>query len=308
MLSLRASVTSEAMSITAPKKLPESIEKASVLRNSRLPRWAQRLMGRFATLRALQARICRTGRPSLPPVERLSEFREDPEAILNSLREDGIYLGFNLSPATHKSIWEFADYEKCHGGFGHQQLAQLSFHHSEYKAVEHAHGVKLLIAHYPDPARCPAIRKLANDAKVSEIVARYFGVASAPPVCMMWWSFPNAATTQERLSTSQTVKYHYDEFGIWAVYFNFYLTAVDELSGPHVCIPGTHVKKTMGQKLWKSSRSDREIERTYGSKRSIVITGKGGFGFIEDAACFHKATPPKSKARLFLQIRYPLVS
>jgi hypothetical protein len=54
------------------------------------------------------------------------------------------------------------------------------------------------------------------------------------------------------------------------------------------------------------SRSDAEIERSYGLERQIVSCGRAGSGFAEDIFGFHKGLHPESGDRLIVQVRYGL--
>ena len=52
---------------------------------------------------------------------------------------------------------------------------------------------------------------------------------------------------------------------------------------------------------------DAEIQEKYGTERTIVATGKAGFGFAVDTSGIHKGAVPKREPRLMLQIQYSLM-
>lgn len=269
--------------------------------------YCERGLGRFYVLRRAAALAYRLGHRGTSVTPFPSEFKDAPERVVAALLRDGLYPAFNLSDGTLQKIRQFVENEKCSGGFGDPRLGEIEFLHSDFRKVEELHGVKLLIAHYKNPmARCEAIHRLAHDSSVHAIVRDYLRTSVPEPEAMLWWSFPREATDAERLASSQTIRYHYDEFGIWAVYFSFYLTDVDEASGAHRCILESHMRKSLAHKIGPASRTDAEILRVYGQGREVTLVGKAGFGFVEDAACFHKATAPREKARLFLQLRFGL--
>ena len=111
------------------------------------------------------------------------------------------------------------------------------------------------------------------------------------------------ATDENRLDSQQTIRFHYDAEGYLLLYFNFYLTDVDALSGPHITVQNSHGRKPLRFLFLSANQSDEEITRRYGTENVVTICGKAGFGFVEDAYCFHKALPPRSRDRLFLQLR-----
>lgn len=84
----------------------------------------------------------------------------------------------------------------------------------------------------------------------------------------------------------------------------FYITDVDEHSRPHVMLKGSHGKKPIHIMLSSNRHPDSTIFKHYSQENEIVITGKRGFGFVQDPSCIHKVVPPVTANRLLLQIRY----
>jgi len=121
------------------------------------------------------------------------------------------------------------------------------------------------------------------------------------------WSFPLSATPLQRLEAAQVFHYDLDDYRF--IKFFFYLTDVDLSSGPHVCIRGSHKNKKFSHQLLgvrSAGKEDKEIVDYYGAENVLTVCGQAGFGFVEDASCFHKATPPDGKDRLLLQIEYAI--
>jgi hypothetical protein len=48
------------------------------------------------------------------------------------------------------------------------------------------------------------------------------------------------------------------------------------------------------------------VESSGSGENLVTICGSAGFGFVEDACCFHKGNPPTDKERLLLQIEYSI--
>ena len=105
---------------------------------------------------------------------------------------------------------------------------------------------------------------------------------------------------------NQTVDFHFDLPGSQFTFFyaSFYLSDVDENSGAHTMIRGSHRFKPFKMKLSRSRCSEEAINKAYGHEQEIIITGTAGTGFLEDASCYHRALAPTQRERLMLQIRY----
>jgi len=109
------------------------------------------------------------------------------------------------------------------------------------------------------------------------------------------------------LKISETEKYSNAQYFHWdndfTKFFKFYiyLSDVDEDSGPHIFIPGTHKKK---KKIHKLSRlfDDKNIYSSYKEKK--IFHGKKGSAFLVDSYGLHKGETPKNKPRLMLNIHY----
>ena len=51
-------------------------------------------------------------------------------------------------------------------------------------------------------------------------------------------------------------------------------------------------------------QTETELIQFYGQDKSLKLTGKSGFGFIEDTFCFHRGIRPTKQPRLFLQLHF----
>ena len=228
----------------------------------------------------------------------------DTKEVLTQIRKQGLYSGFNLPSQPLAEILAFTQTTRMHGGFGDVTQAKTHFFPQERAEMAAKTGSNFIIGHYAEAAlRCPAIRQIENDPKILSIAHSYFGKPPGSVKTMLWWSFATQASTQERLGSSQTVLFHFDEFDYRFLYFSFYLTDVDEMAGAHICVKGSHNKKSLRLLFSTASQSDETILGQYGSENIVTLTGKAGFGFVEDAFAYHKATAPVKRDRLFLQVR-----
>lgn len=147
-------------------------------------------------------------------------------------------------------------------------------------------------------------RSLAADPLLLQAFRQYFGYGCSDVEIRLWCSHVVSAPTSERVASQQTVLFHFDQHAMNFLYANFYLSDVDGGSGPHIIVKGSHRRKPIRFKFASAYRSDDEIISVYGRDSVVRVCGPAGTGFLEDAWCYHKAEPPESTERLFLQFRY----
>jgi hypothetical protein len=142
---------------------------------------------------------------------------------------------------------------------------------------------------------CPHILEVANRPDLLKLIGSYLGYKPTITNIGLRWSFPGGS------SGDQVQSFHRDaELGSAKVLI--YLTDVDNASGPHVYVEGTH-RERMPLRL--RTYSNDEIARTYGS--GIHMLGCAGTGFAIDTRGIHKGVPPTSRPRLLLVIQYSLL-
>ena len=106
---------------------------------------------------------------------------------------------------------------------------------------------------------------------------------------------------------SETEKYQNAQYFHWDNDFKkffklyVYLTDVDEGSGPHIFVPGTHKKKLASHQLCRLY-SDQQIYSSYSETKKFL--GKAGSLFFVDSYGIHKGETPTSNSRLLLNVHY----
>ena len=55
--------------------------------------------------------------------------------------------------------------------------------------------------------------------------------------------------------------------------------------------------------LHSANQPDEVVLTHFGKESEVFVEGGAGYGFLEDASCYHKAMAPKTRERLMLQIR-----
>ncbi len=160
------------------------------------------------------------------------------------------------------------------------------------------------IATVTDSSDLGSVQDVAGAPPVFEVVCRYLGYAPRHVSSWLFWSFANDLSDAAREEVYQTIRYHHDVHGFNFLYVNFYLSDTDADSGAHVLIRGSHRDKRWRNLVGSVRLSDEDALRQYGSERVVVVEGRAGSGFFEDASCYHKALAPRTRDRLLLQLRY----
>lgn len=260
--------------------------------------------GRFETVRRAAVLL---NRFRFPPLDSGTMRSRDllPVAVedaADSIRAAGLFSGLTLKTETLDQLLQYCRENSCYA----EGERKLSFLAHNREAAERQYERRILLGRYLDcRSECPAIKRLEKDTLLRGIARAYFGSEPVLIGARMWWSFATHATPEEQNKSGQT--FHYDIDGYRSIAFFFYLTDVDAEAGPHIYVRGSHRQK----RLWhlfslRKSRTDTEIEETYGRSAIETIDGKAGSGFAEDIFCFHKGLAPRERDRLVLQVRFGL--
>lgn len=267
------------------------------------------LMGKLARFELLRNWISSCSKHSV----KSNKISEDNSSIFGNINVDEIvsfvttdsyYPGINLPQNVLQEILEFAKSAICYGN----RDPTLGFYYSEKEEIEAKFGKQFHIASYLNET-CSAVKQLENDPGLLAIAAKFLGTDPVHIGSEISWSFPVSATPVQKLKSAQVFHYDLDDYRF--IKFFFYLTDVDLSSGPHVCIRKSHKRKKFSHQLLGmrcASLKEEEIVDYYGVENVVTICGKAGFGFVEDATCFHKGTTPDSKERLLLQIEFAINS
>lgn len=206
------------------------------------------------------------------------------------INEDGcVFLPNFLTPETVQAILRHLNglslYERFgsrRSGFDLETLPQ-NIHVAEYATA--------------DIVTCPEVISIANHHELIGAAAAYLGCKPTISNLNIWWSFPAAGLPQE------AENYHRDVDDWRFVKFFVYLSDVDDSSGPHCFVTGSH-KTSNFLKIRRIS--DSEVFRKFSRSSELKIGGKIGDGFLEDTFGLHKGQPPIGRNRLVLQVQYSI--
>lgn len=158
------------------------------------------------------------------------------------------------------------------------------------------------VAFFPNEliARAPAIYDIVNNPVILAAVARTLGGKPTIGYMAIWWSLP-----RQDGKPQQAENYHRDVDDWRFVKLFVYLTDVDNESGPHTYVPGSHNT----DKLATIRRYDEEeVYAAFGPDCEKRFIGPAGTAFLENTYGFHRGFPPKSRPRLAIGVTYCIES
>lgn len=145
---------------------------------------------------------------------------------------------------------------------------------------------------------CPLIVALVNAPEVLSLAGAYLGCCPTLSSVGLRWSFPSAA------EASDVQRFHRDPDDWRFVKLFVYLTDVDENSGPHIYVQGSH-RSDLRVRARPYDLS--YIERKYGPDSARMMLGQRGTAFMADTMGIHMGKPPIERPRLMLIAQYSLL-
>jgi hypothetical protein len=218
---------------------------------------------------------------------RYRKLTADQDQVLAALRSEGIApLGQVLSGEQCREVLHYLA-EK------HVSARRMGTFTADARPADTA------FANYApaDLVACPHILELANSPAILELARNYLGCTPTLSGLSARWSFPAE-------SSSEVVqKFHRDSEDWLSFRLMVYLTHVDDASGPHVYVTGTHLDRRTAR---LAVIEDDLVCQQFGMN-IVRQTGAQGFGFAVDTAGLHKGEVPKEGARLLLSFQYSIL-
>jgi ectoine hydroxylase-related dioxygenase (phytanoyl-CoA dioxygenase family) len=144
--------------------------------------------------------------------------------------------------------------------------------------------------------------QLAADPFIYSVAQKYLGL---PPI----FNTPVAVlsgpvkTKHEKQMNGTGQRYHYDMHRLKFVKMFIYLTDVDQGSGPHTMVKGTHKRRP--DPLWIDDRySDAQMREFGVMDNEVNITGPAGTVFFVDTSAYHKGAHPENRYRIMAQVQF----
>jgi ectoine hydroxylase-related dioxygenase (phytanoyl-CoA dioxygenase family) len=257
-------------------------------------------LGRFYSVRRTYSVISGLRWPPNPPdTQMVSIFRQEMvDTAVRSLHADGVAAGFDLPAGIVAAIREYAERSTCRRSGDRRQ-----FTFSEAINGKLPDDKPVVLGIVDNPRACLEINRLCTDPILLAVASQYLGYCPQNVEARLYWSFVCSVTREDRLAQWQTIDYHFDVDGYNFIYANFYITDIDKDSGPHTYIRSSHKRKPWRMLLHSANQTDEAIFKSFGKDNEVLVEGAAGYGFMEDASCYHRATPPKTRERLMLQLR-----
>jgi hypothetical protein len=226
----------------------------------------------------------------------------DIDEVVRTLHTRGICTGLQVPEATVRAIRAFADRTTCFGNLDRN----LPFLPEDHHEAELKYGNPILVGHFHDLIeQCPELIALRNDPVLKAIAATYLRTNPVLINSRLWWSFPTSNYAEEALNRASQERFHFDMNDWRSVKFFFYMTDVDDESGPHVYVSDSH-RLRVARHQWTLfvGKTETDISAAYGERNILRLHGPAGFGFAEDPFGFHMGTVAHSKRRLIFEVEY----
>ena len=218
----------------------------------------------------------------------------------DNIRKTGVHLGLHLQEDVVKTIRSFADSNLCtepkHNGFFF--ASDIRYGRLNGKDRRVMRGLVYNID------KCPIVDTIVSDRMLIEIARKYLGYYPTLITRHLTWSFASDLDEVEIRKLYPPTNFHYDVAGLNFVTASFFITDVDENTGPHIMIEKSLNRKPL-QMLFRSNiQKETDVWRYYDRSEQLMIKGNAGFGFFQDPSCIHRLKLPTNSNRLILQIRY----
>ncbi|MEL6459010.1 MAG: hypothetical protein AAFQ91_12250 [Cyanobacteria bacterium J06621_15] len=219
---------------------------------------------------------------------------------VDNIRKHGVHLGLHLTEDTVKIIRSFADSNFCtepkHDGF---------FLAADIKNGRlNSKGRRVMRGLVSNIDKCPIVDTIVSDGMLIEIARKYLGYYPTLITRHLTWSFASDLDEVEIQKLYPPTNFHYDVAGLNFVTVSFFITDVDENTGPHIMIEKSHNRKPLKMLFRSNIQKETDVWRYYDRSEQLTITGNAGFGFFQDPSCIHRLKLPIDSNRLILQIRY----
>ncbi|WMT70934.1 hypothetical protein [Bradyrhizobium sp. Ash2021] len=224
------------------------------------------------------------------------------DEVVEALRNKGLFRGLHLPGAVTDEILSFAESTQCFGNFDRK----IEFLAADHASIEAAIGRGVLTGHFFERVlNCDAAIRVQKDPLLKHVAQSYLGDQAHVTATRLWWSFPASGTTEADLHLASQERFHFDLDDWRLIKFFFYIQPVDENSGPHFYVIGSHSRRALRHQYTLLVGHDAsDVEAVYGKASIVKLTGPAGFGFVEDPFGFHMGSLVKSHPRLVLEIAF----
>ncbi len=219
---------------------------------------------------------------------------------VDNVRETGVHLGLQLNPEDVQKIRSFADLNICTEPKQNDSFKVSDIFFGRLNGTDRQ-VMRGLVSNID---KCPSVDKIVRDATLIEIARKYLGYYPTLITRHLTWSFASDLEESETQKLYPPTNFHYDVAGFNFVTVSFFITDVNENTGPHIMIEKSHNRKPWQMLVRSNIQKEVDVWRYYNRSSQLTIVGNAGFGFFQDPSCIHKLKLPRNGNRLILQIRY----
>jgi hypothetical protein len=255
------------------------------------------VLARWMPARKAHWLIARTPQASFPKSSLFPDV--DYRSAVAGLRREGIFTGITLPSHICKAIDAFASANSCFDSSDRS----FEFLPSEHQEAEQRFNRMIPFGTYLEKIQeCKAAREVLTDPLLESIAAHYLGGQARLAGMRLWWSFPGESSA---LGDRNLTEYHFDLLDWRMIKFFFYIRAVDEGTGPHAYVRGSHRQRALRYQLTPYiGHPIEDVLKEYGRDRQLILLGSAGFGFVEDPFGFHIGMAAQRTARLVLEVSF----
>ena len=146
------------------------------------------------------------------------------------------------------------------------------------------------------------VQELACDPRVLKIAQDYLGTLPVLDFVAMWWHTKSPSPDKEAAQY-----FHFDMDRLRWIKFFFYLTDVNEKSGPHVFVPKSHLDNGLPFSLRSKGYTrleDSQVDKVFPAESWKTFTGPIGSMIVEDTRGLHKGKHVENGDRLVFQLQF----
>lgn len=232
---------------------------------------------------------------------------DDVKSICKEIKKEGYYVFPNLlSPELVEEMKEFASTSPFHYLMAEEKGIIYSKDAVKYRDSKNLSN-RYQILNISNFKSSVSTLKIVTDANFLHIANEYLGTKPILDLIIMWWSNSLKSLDineekKELLKNRSAQMFHFDMDRLKFLKFFIYLTDVDENTGPHVYVKGTHNK--IPSYINKDGRYTDEHVCKHDEKNIVEITGKAGSIIAVDTRGLHKGKELEEGERLIFQLEF----
>jgi hypothetical protein len=261
-----------------------------------------RLVARFKIFRNLYAFLFKKKIVNTKISKLTEPFHIKNDKLIDYLEVDGVGFGLNLKREYVEKVKKYADENLCFA----DRDSKKGFYLSELNRVNHVLKKDIVLAQYFNFSKTTISEELLSSEIINNILLKYFKSQPKLVGVNLWWTFPGKHLEEDKSRHAHLFHRDIDDFKFLKLFI--YITDVDQNSGPHIVVKGSHRSKLVCKlsDFWRERRYlDSEVVKRFGKDITSII-GQSGTSFFENTLCLHKGTTPHNKARLVLQYEWAL--